>query len=103
MSGDTSNGKTQPATEIPWLVSPERANDFLQTPVKFGMTCYEQWLGTASRVLSDQANHLRNLAECKTPSDVIVCQTEFLQKSVATAIAQMQRSSEALSRAVPVK
>lgn len=92
-------GNDQPTVGFRWPLNPEWLSSLSQKPFEIGAICYQQWLATTSRLLEDQANHLKNLSECNTPADFIVYQTEFAEKSFVAGCDECRRIAEAFSKA----
>lgn len=103
MASEQVAAQVQPAAPFPWSWSTEWANPALQTPIKLYTTLYEEGLASASRFAKDQASHLTNLAECRNPSDVIVYQTEFLEKSLTAWFDESRRAADKVAKALATK
>lgn len=97
---EKETAKVQP---FPWSWSTEWANPALQTPFKLYTTLYEEGLASASRFVQDQASHLANLSECRSLPDVLVYQTEFLEKSATAWLDESRRAADGIAKALASK
>jgi hypothetical protein len=86
-----SAGNAMNAERIAAAFVPSIADPLLLTPFGIGMAMYWHWLGTTSRLLQDQCAHFQNLAECDDPLKMLVCQTEFAEKSFAANLEELRR------------
>ena len=77
--------------------TPRVADPFLLTPFNIGMAMYRHWLGATSRLIEDQCAHLQNLAECEDPLNMLVCQTEFTEKSLAASLHELRRGVDTIA------
>lgn len=60
---------------------------------------YEEGMASASRFCEDQATHLRNLSECRSPWDLAAYQIEFLEKLVAFGLDENRRIADRMTKA----
>lgn len=93
----------QSVPTFPWLPNVDWANSVPQAPLAFYAAIYREGMGAASRFMQDQASHLKNLSECESPSDVLVCQTEFAEKALAAMMEEGRRAADTISGALATK
>ncbi|MCW5708972.1 hypothetical protein [Shinella sp.] len=96
-----SHGNTTDAERIAsaftWPMVPVGADPLFRMPFEIGIAMYRQWLGASSRLLQDQSAYLQNLAECADPLNMLVCQTEFAEKSVVAGLDELRRGVDAIT------
>ncbi|WP_432343288.1 hypothetical protein WMC41_11615 [Shinella yambaruensis] len=85
------------AEQIAVTFSPMAADPLLMAPFEIAMAMYRHWLGATSRLLRDQCAHLQNLAECDDPLNMLVCQTEFAEKSVVAGLDELRRGVDTIT------
>lgn len=71
---------------------------FTEAPAKFYAGACKEVLNLTARHLQAQTDYVRQLSECDTPLDLITCNGEFLQKSAATWMKDVEDAFEALRR-----
>lgn len=86
-----STGNATDAERIAAAFVPSMVYPLLLTPFEIGVAMYRHWLETTSRLLQDQCAHFQNLAECDDPLSMLVCQTEFAEKSFAANLEELRR------------
>ncbi|WP_119254678.1 hypothetical protein [Shinella zoogloeoides] len=77
--------------------APRVADPLLLAPFNIGMAMYRHWLGVTSRLLEDQCAHLQNLADCEDPLNMLVCQTEFAEKSLAASLHELRQGVDTIA------
>ncbi len=94
-------------TEAPWMAplpwNADWTNSALQTPVKLYSALYEEGMASASRLAKDHARHLSNLCECRSPSDILVYQTEFAEKALSAWFDEARRTADCVAKALATK
>lgn len=84
---------------IAWPMMPIGTDPLFRASFEIGMAMYRHWLGAASRLLEDQSALLQNLAECGDPLNILVCQTEFAEKSVMAGLDELRRGVDTITDA----
>lgn len=79
------------AAPLGWPMLPAGADPLFRASFEIGTAMYRHWLGATSRLLQNQSAHLQNLAECDTPFDILVYQTEFAEKSITAGFDELRR------------
>jgi hypothetical protein len=103
MAGERTRAKSQAVSPLPWSWSTEWANASIRLPLRLCATLYEEGFASASRFVQDQASHLTNLSECNDPSEVLVYQTEFLEKSLTAWLDESRRAADSVARTLAAK
>jgi hypothetical protein len=71
---------------------------FTDAPAKFYASVCKEALNLTARHLQTQTDYVRQLSQCDTPLDLITCNGEFLQKTAATWMRDVEDAFEALRR-----
>ncbi len=92
-----SDGNATGAEQVAATYAARTADPLLLAPYEIGMAIYRHWLGATARLLQDQSAHLRNLAECDNPFNLLVYQTEFAEKSVVAGLDELRRGVDSVT------
>lgn len=93
---NTEDAGRMPAIGI-WPMIPAGIDPLFGAPFEIGMSMYRHWLDAASRLIEAQSLYLRNLSACDDPFNILVCQTEFAEKSVAAGLDEFRRGVDTLT------